>query len=171
MTQAPFCKKNSFFLVFNTSRAQRHFRICVRIRSTKLNHCISQVWARKAFWRSFSKVAGDKGISETKSKQQSPCSNCMHQPVMSWGNPCSTCLSGVYIGLRCHRLMHALTAWDLKFQVCLRYTFTPATLFFFSLLTIDIKSLQNRLLKVCYAPATSAGLPRLLFFAVAINST
>ncbi len=23
--------------------------------------------------------------------------------------------------------MHALTAWDLKFQVCLRYTFTPAT--------------------------------------------
>jgi hypothetical protein len=32
------------------------------------------------------KVAGDKGISETKSKQQSPCSNCMHQPVTSWGN-------------------------------------------------------------------------------------
>jgi hypothetical protein len=25
--------------------------------------------------------------------------------------------------------MHALNAWDLKFQVCLRYTFTPATLF------------------------------------------
>jgi len=25
--------------------------------------------------------------------------------------------------------MHALTAWDLKFQVCLGYTFTPATLF------------------------------------------
>jgi hypothetical protein len=24
--------------------------------------------------------------------------------------------------------MHALTAWDLKFQVCLGYTFTPATL-------------------------------------------
>jgi hypothetical protein len=34
---------------------------------------------------------------------------------------------------------------------------------------IDIKSLQNRLLKVCYVPATSAGLPRLLF-AAAINS-
>jgi hypothetical protein len=28
---------------------------------------------------------------------------------------------------------------------------------------IDNKSLQNRLLKVCYVPATSAGLPRLLF--------
>jgi hypothetical protein len=35
------------------------------------------------------KVAGDKGISETKSKQQSPCINCMHRPVMSWGNACS----------------------------------------------------------------------------------
>ncbi len=32
------------------------------------------------------KVAGGKGISETKLKQQSPCSNCMHHPVMSWGN-------------------------------------------------------------------------------------
>jgi hypothetical protein len=38
------------------------------------------------------KVAGDKGISKTKSKQQSACSNCMHQPVTSWGNPCSTCM-------------------------------------------------------------------------------
>jgi hypothetical protein len=38
------------------------------------------------------KVAGGKGISETKSKQQSPCSNCMHQPVMPWGNACSTCM-------------------------------------------------------------------------------
>jgi hypothetical protein len=28
---------------------------------------------------------------------------------------------------------------------------------------IDVKSLQNRLLKVCYVPATNAGLPRLLF--------
>jgi len=25
-----------------------------------------------------------KGISETKLKQQSPCSNCMHWPVTSW---------------------------------------------------------------------------------------
>jgi hypothetical protein len=38
------------------------------------------------------KVGGDKGISETKSKQQSPCSNCMQRPVMSWGNACSTCM-------------------------------------------------------------------------------
>jgi hypothetical protein len=29
---------------------------------------------------------------------------------------------------------------------------------------IDIESLQNRLLKVCYVPATSAGLPRVSFF-------
>ncbi len=29
---------------------------------------------------------------------------------------------------------------------------------------IDIESLQNRLLKVCYVPATSAGLPRISFF-------
>ncbi len=38
------------------------------------------------------KVVGDKGISEIKSKQQNPCSNCMHQPVMSWNNACSTCM-------------------------------------------------------------------------------
>jgi hypothetical protein len=37
---------------------------------------------------------------------------------------------------------------------------------------IDIESLQNRLLKVCYVPATSTGLNRLLFFfAAAVNST
>jgi hypothetical protein len=44
--------------------------------------------------------------------------------------------------------------------------------------TIDIKSLQNRLLKVCYVPATNTGLPRVSFFfsflffvSAAINST
>ena len=36
---------------------------------------------------------------------------------------------------------------------------------------IDIESLQNRLLKVCYVPTTSGSLNRLLFFAAAINST
>ncbi len=30
--------------------------------------------------------------------------------------------------------------------------------------TIDIESLQNRLLKVCYVPTTSAGPPRVSFF-------
>ncbi len=30
--------------------------------------------------------------------------------------------------------------------------------------SIDIESLQNRLLKVCYVPATSASLPRVRFF-------
>ncbi len=38
------------------------------------------------------KVAGDKGISEMKSKQQSPCSACMTRPVTSWGNACSKCM-------------------------------------------------------------------------------
>ncbi len=44
--------------------------------------------------------------------------------------------------------------------------------------SILIKSLQNRLLKVCYVPVTRAGLPRVSFFfsflffvAAAINST
>ncbi len=45
------------------------------------------------------KVAGGKGISETKSKQQSPCSNCMHRPVMSWGNTCSTCIHWPVTGM------------------------------------------------------------------------
>jgi hypothetical protein len=31
-------------------------------------------------------------------------------------------------------------------------------------LNIDMESLQNRLLKVCYVPATSASLPRVTFF-------
>jgi hypothetical protein len=39
--------------------------------------------------------------------------------------------------------------------------------------SIDIESLQNRLLKVCYVPATNAILNRLLFFSfdAAINNT
>ncbi len=44
--------------------------------------------------------------------------------------------------------------------------------YFLSLFTIDIQSLQNILLKVCYVAATSTSLDRLLFFfAAAINST
>jgi len=27
-----------------------------------------------------------------KLKQQSTCSNCMHQPVTPWGNACSMCM-------------------------------------------------------------------------------
>jgi hypothetical protein len=34
----------------------------------------------------------------------------------------------------------------------------------YSVYSIDIKSHQNRLLKVCYVPASSASLNRLLFF-------
>ncbi len=52
------------------------------------------------------------------------------------------------------------------------YFLQNITLFTFSeLRSIDIESLQNRLHKVCNVPATDAGLPRLLFFAEAINST
>ncbi len=32
-----------------------------------------------------------------------------------------------------------------------------------SVIIIDIESLESRLLKVCYVPTSSAGLPRLLF--------
>ncbi len=49
-------------------------------------------------------------------------------------------LWGIRIGLWHHRLMHALTAWDIKFQVCLGYTFTPATLFKASAVTIVLFS-------------------------------
>ncbi len=51
------------------------------------------------------KVARDKGISEMKSKQQSPCSICMHRPVMSWSNSCSTC---IHKPVRCmHQLVRS----------------------------------------------------------------
>ncbi len=45
-----------------------------------------------------SKVAGGKVISETKSKQQSPCRNFMPRPVTSWGNACNAC---IYKPVRC----------------------------------------------------------------------
>jgi hypothetical protein len=34
-------------------------------------------------------ISWSKVKSEMKSKQQSPCSKCMHWPVTSWGNACS----------------------------------------------------------------------------------
>jgi len=37
--------------------------------------------------------------------------------------------------------------------------------------TIDIESLQNRLLKVCYVPTASDSLPRTLFLLLTINIT
>ncbi len=45
----------------------------------------------------------NKGISETKSKQQSPCSNCMHQPVTLWGKSCSMCM---HWPVWCNMYMH-----------------------------------------------------------------
>jgi hypothetical protein len=61
--------------------------------------------------------------------------------------------------------------WQLKTVVFLHWYLIRAFLF------IDIESLQNRLLKVCYVPPTSASLPRVSFFfsflfvAAAIDST
>jgi hypothetical protein len=60
--------------------------------------------------------------------------------------------------------MYHFPSFFLFFRILLCLTFSE-------LQSIDIESLQNRLLKFCYVPATGAGLPRLLFFAVAINST
>ena len=84
-------------------------------------------------------------MSETSLKLQSPCSICMHQPVTSWGIACNICM----------HLLHGLQSF--KF-----HTFTPATLVN-SQLIAQISNDKNRLLKVCYVPATSASLPRLLF--------
>ncbi len=44
------------------------------------------------------------------------------------------------------------------------FTFRISKWHLFLVLPIDIESLQNRLLKVCYMPATSASLPRVSFF-------
>ncbi len=52
----------------------------------------TDIYCQSGYLLGESKVAGDKGISETKSKEQSPCSNCMPQPVMSWCNACRTCM-------------------------------------------------------------------------------
>ncbi len=46
-----------------------------------------------------------KGISETKSKQQTPCSNCMHQPVMSQAD---ACYWKAFACMYCMHVLHAL---------------------------------------------------------------
>ncbi len=109
----------------------------------------------KCQWQN--KVAGGKGMSETKSKQKIPCSKCMHRPVMSWGNPCSTCMHWPVVCMHrpvTYRSMHALTAWNLKFQVCLGYTFTPATLVSNSVALLSLDSLidatTNMIISICY---------------------
>ncbi len=65
------------------------------------------------------KVAGDKGISTTKSKQQSPCSNCMHHPMTSWGNACSTCMHKPQKS-PCSNCMHQpMTSWGNACSTCM----------------------------------------------------
>ncbi len=59
-----------------------------------------------------------KGISETNLKLQIPCSKCMHWPVTSQADACTSqadaCMHCIYCPL-CHRPMHAVTAWALLF--------------------------------------------------------
>ena len=74
-------KKWRHILIFywNTNKAEKSF-----IELTTDNLLTKQLAFGIAIsWLPCFKVGGDKGISETKSKQQSPCSNCMHRPVMS----------------------------------------------------------------------------------------
>ncbi len=75
----------------------------------------------------FQDKAGDKGISQTKSKQQSPCSNCMHRPVTSWGNACSTsmhklvrCTHQLDVTGRCMHLLHGIQIF--KFVLDIPYS-------------------------------------------------
>jgi hypothetical protein len=104
------------------------------------NMCCS---VSKGSWQS----SWSKGISETKSKQQSPCSNCMHRPVMSRPTVVSHHRHRTYenkkmsmwypfkahCGCDIMGRSHALTAWHLKFQVCPRYTFTSSYFGFLAL--------------------------------------
>ncbi len=92
-----------------------------------------------------------------------PCTYSMHRPVTSWGD---------------HMVAACTYCMGPKFQVCLEYTFTPATLisidvyrccgihnklrnraeYFFKhdCLSIPQISKEYRLLKFCSVPATSA---------------
>jgi hypothetical protein len=85
----------------------------------------------------FFKVAGDKGISK---KNQNNRAHAVTACIGLWCHGARqavhACISlwGACIILWHHRPMHALTAWDQKFQVCLGYTFTPATLLLFTYL-------------------------------------
>ncbi len=77
----------------------------------------------------FCKVAVGKGISKTKSKQQSPCSKCMHQPAMSWGNACSMCMHRPVMCMHQPVMSQAdACTYCMGSKVCLGYTFTPSTL-------------------------------------------
>ncbi len=51
--------------------------------------CSGYLCGKYTFWRQSS---WSKGISEMKSKQQSPCSNCMHRSVISWPITCTYCM-------------------------------------------------------------------------------
>ncbi len=77
---------------------QSQIRICIWIVKSYYRSCLMRYQCHLTFFldtditKKAGIKAGDKGISVTKSKQQSPCSNCMHRPVMSWDNACSTCM-------------------------------------------------------------------------------
>jgi hypothetical protein len=89
----------------------------------------------------FSKVAGVKVY--TRQNQN----NIAHAVTACMGLWCHGAMHAVHacISLWCHRPMQALTAWDLKFQVCLGYTFTPATLLCYFSVTTDMHRSSRRL--------------------------
>jgi len=64
------------------------------------------------------KVVGDKGISEIKSKQQNPCSNCMHQPVMSQANACTYCMGSKVSSLSRIYLYSSYFVFGILFWFC-----------------------------------------------------
>jgi hypothetical protein len=83
-----------------------------------------------------------KGISETKSKQQSQCSNCMHRPVTSQADACTlqayVCMYCMHCLLQSQAdacsLLHGLCCFDFILDILL----SPATLFFHMWYTTDI---------------------------------
>jgi hypothetical protein len=72
-----------------------------------------------------SQSSWSKGISKMKSKQQSPCSNCMHRPVMSQADAAPHRLMHACNAPLCHRqLLHGLCCFDFVSDIPL----SPATL-------------------------------------------
>ncbi len=118
-----------------------------------------------------------KGISETKSKQQSPCSNWMRQPVTSCGNACSMCIHQpvMHRDCRVYYNLYALTSKADACTYCMGSKVSSLSWIYLSPATLGwlhrYRRCKNRLLKFVYVPATSTAQNRLLFFAAAVYST
>jgi hypothetical protein len=81
-----------------------------------------------------------KGISEMRLKHQNPCSKCMHWPVISQADACT---SQAYEWIYCmhcpmmSQVMHAVTAWALLFWFHLGYTFISSYFDYFMLSVVE----------------------------------